>query len=267
MHIDLHGKRALVTGSTSGMGYAIAKGLAEAGAAVVVHGRSNERVAATRKRLLEEHPDADVSAVAADLADEAAVDRLIGAMPMVDILVNNAGPIPSSPFFAITAEEWRRYFDVYVTAAARLAQHHLRQMIDRRWGRMLFSAGVTAGFSPGPEAAHVLTAWITCKAALLGMSRGLAEIAANSGVTVNAFIPGPTHTEESYMSRAHPEPGKTYAQLEREYFDGLGASSILGRFLAPREVANVVVFLASDQASAITGAALYVDGGIIRSIV
>ncbi|MGH2584365.1 MAG: SDR family NAD(P)-dependent oxidoreductase [Dehalococcoidia bacterium] len=141
MHIDLSGRRALVTGSTSGMGYAIAKGLAESGAAVVVHGRSNERVTAACARLTQEVPGADLSGHAAELADAEAVDRLIAEAPQVDILINNAGPIESRPFFEISDEDWQRFFDVYVMAAVRLARHHARRMMDRGWGRVLFSAG------------------------------------------------------------------------------------------------------------------------------
>jgi NAD(P)-dependent dehydrogenase (short-subunit alcohol dehydrogenase family) len=265
MRIDLRGRRALVTGSTSGMGNAIAKGMAEAGAAVVVHGRSDERVTEACTRLAREVPGAELSGHAAELADADAVNRLIADVPQVDILVNNAGPIGSQPFFEATDEEWQHFLDVYVMAAVRLARHHAHRMIERGRGRVLFSAGVTAGFTPGADDGR-LVCWGTCKAALLGLSRGLAETAAGTGVTVNAFIPGPTHTEASFMTRAQPPPGTTFAQIEQEYFGGAGSSSILRRFIRPSEVADFVVFLASDQASAITGAALRVDGGMIRSI-
>jgi len=265
MRIDLTGKRALVTGSTSGMGYAIAKGLAEAAATVVVHGRSDERVTAACARLAREVPGAELAGHAAELADAEAVDRLIAEVPQVDILVNNAGPIGSESFFETTDAEWRHFLDVYVMAAVRLARHHAHRMIDRGWGRVLFSAGVTAGFTPGADDGR-LVCWGACKTALLGLSRGLAEVAAGTGVTVNAFIPGPTHTEESYMTRVQPPPGTTFAQIEQEYFGGPGSSSVLRRFIRPSEVAGLAVFLASDQASAITGAALRVDGGMIRSI-
>jgi NAD(P)-dependent dehydrogenase (short-subunit alcohol dehydrogenase family) len=261
MKIDLSGKRALVTGSTSGMGYAIAKGLAEAGAAVVVHGRSEESVSAARARLAKEVPGADLTGHAAELADAGAVSRLAGAISRVDILVNNAGPIESRPFFEIGDAEWQRFFDIYVMAPVRLARELTRPMVDRGWGRVLFSAGVTSGFMPG-EMVH----YGACKAALLGLSRGLAESCARTGVTVNAFLPGPTHTEESFNARAHPTAGTSFAQIERGIFDGPMASSIVGRFVLPSEVAAFVVFLASEQASAITGAALHVDGGVIRSI-
>jgi NAD(P)-dependent dehydrogenase (short-subunit alcohol dehydrogenase family) len=261
MRIDLSGKTALVTGSTSGMGYAIAKGLAEAGAAVVIHGRSEASVSQAGERLKQEVPVVNLRGRAAELADDGAVRDLLKAVPDVDILVNNAGPIESKPFFELTDEDWDRFFQVYVMAAVRLSRHYGRAMMKRNWGRILFSAGVTSGFSPG-EMVH----YGSCKAALLGLSRGLAENVAGTGITVNAFLPGPTHTEESFMARAKPPAGKTFEAIENELFGSSLLSSVVRRFIRPVEVANFVVFLASEQASAITGAALHVDGGVIRSI-
>jgi NAD(P)-dependent dehydrogenase (short-subunit alcohol dehydrogenase family) len=261
MNIKLNRKKAIITGSTGGMGYAMAKGLAEAGAAVVLNGRTEERVAAAIERLKREVPEAEVSGVAADLGDVADVRHLITSVPQADILVNNAGPIESKPFFEITDEDWERFFQVYVMAAVRLSRHYAQGMVKQRWGRVLFNASVTGGFMPG-EMVH----YGTTKTALLGLSRGLAENVAGSGVTVNAFIPGPTHTEESFMTRTHQTSGKTFKQIEQELFDTPLSTSLLKRFINPLEVANFVVFLASEQASAITGAALRVDGGIVRSI-
>ena len=261
MRIDLSGKTALVTGSTSGMGYAMAKGLAEAGAAVVVHGRTDKSVSKARERLKNEVPGANLRGHAAELGDADAIRELLTAVRDVDILINNAGPIESKPFFELTDDDWERFFQVYVMAAVRFSRHYARAMVDRAWGRVLFSASVTGGFYPG-EMVH----YGSCKAALLGLSRGLAESVAGTRVTVNAFIPGPTHTEESFMSRAKPPPGKTFASIEKELFGSLLSPSLVRRFIRPTEVANFVVFLASDQASAITGAALHVDGGVIRTI-
>lgn len=267
MQIDLSRRRALITGSTSGMGYWIARALAMAGASVVVHGRSDQAVAAARAAIERDVPGATVSGYPAELADTAAVGQLIDAVPEADILVSNTGPTPSPPLFEMSVADWQRYVDTYVTAAVMLGRHYLASMIGKRWGRMLFGAGVTCSYSPGdPAVAASMTAWLTCKAALAGLSRGLAEIAAGSGVTVNAFIPGPAHTEDSYMARARPGPGRSFEAIEREFFEGPGMPSLLHRFMHPQEVAALVSFLASDHASAITGAAIRVDGGIIRSI-
>ncbi len=264
---DLTGKRALVTGSTSGIGYAIAKRMAEGGASVVVHGRTDEHVSQACARLTAEVPGIELCGQVADLTDADAVKRLIEAFPHVDILVNNAGSTPSAPFFEITDEEWQRYSDTYILGAVRLARHYLARMIEHGWGRMLFSAGTTCSFTPGnTSVAERMTAWITCKSAVLGLARGLAEIAAGTAITVNAFIPGPSPSEEALISHGVLNSGRTLKDFEKEFVDGPGMSSVLHRFLRPDEIANLVVFLASEQSSGITGAALRVDGGIIRSI-
>ncbi|WP_163507225.1 SDR family NAD(P)-dependent oxidoreductase [Fodinicola acaciae] len=265
MHIDLVSKTALVTGSTSGMGYATAKALAVAGARVVVHGSSDETVSGAVDRLRQDVPGSDVAGHSARLEDPDAVSDLIDAVPDVDILVSNAGPTHSTSVFDISLAEWRAQLDIYLTAGMLLGRHHLARMIDRGWGRMLFGAGLTCSYSPAAPSLDTMTAWLTCKSAMLGLSRGFAEIAAGRGVTVNSFVPGPTMTEEKYLSIDPPMDG-TFEQFGRDYFTGPGSSSLLRRFLQPDEVANFIVFLASPQASGITGAALRVDGGIIRSI-
>lgn len=170
MRIDLGGKRALVTGSTSGMGLAIAKGLAEAGAAVVVHGRSDQRVAAACQRLSAEVPAAQLSGCAADLADAAAVARLAATAGRVDVLVSNAGPIEARPFFDIPDDDWQRFFDIYVMATVRLARHHVREMAERGWGRVLISAAPTSAYMPG-EMVHWGPARPPCSACLAGWRR------------------------------------------------------------------------------------------------
>ena len=260
MQLDLSGKRALVTGSTSGIGYAIAQGLAEAGAAVILNGRSEYRLAQAIERLRCEIPQSDVGGFAADVGDAAAVEALIAAHPDVDILVNNAGPADAQHFFEISDDAWQGLLDVVLLGAVRLSRHYAQRMMRRGWGRVLFNASVTGGFFPG-EMVHYGAA----KAALLGLSRGLAEVTDGSGVTVNAFIPGPTHTEQSFMAKQpQGRRGKAFNEIERELFEGPLASSLVKRFIAPTEVANLVVFLASERSSAMTGAALRVDGGIIR---
>ncbi|HEX4816746.1 MAG TPA: SDR family oxidoreductase [Nonomuraea sp.] len=265
MRIERATKTALVTGATSGMGYAIAKGLAAAGARVVVHGSSDETVTGALKRLRQEVPDSDVMGRSARLDRPDAVTDLIDEVPDVDILVSNAGPTRSTSVFDMDLAEWQAWLDTYVTAGMLLGRHHLMRMIDRGWGRVLFGAGVTCSYSPADPSLDSMTAWLTCKAAVLGLSRSLAEIAAGRGVTVNAFIPGPAMTEERYLA-GEPPAETSFERFERDYFEGPGSSSLLRRFIQPDEIANFVAFLASDQASGITGAALRVDGGIIRSI-
>jgi NAD(P)-dependent dehydrogenase (short-subunit alcohol dehydrogenase family) len=262
MNSTLQGKRAIVTGSSDGIGFAIARALAGAGAAVVLNGRNPERLKAAISRLQSEVPHAGVVGVAADVGDPSALSRFVAAIPEIDILVNNASPIETKPFFEIPDEDWERFFHTVVMGPVRLSRHYVRGMVARHWGRVLFSSSVTGGFMQG-EMVH----YGTMKAALLGLSRGLAEQVAGTGVTVNAFIPGPTHTRESFMLRASSRfPGKTFEEIEKELFDGPLPTSLLKRFINPAELASFVLFLASKESSAITGSALHVDGGIIRTL-
>jgi len=180
------------------MGFAIAKALAEAGADVVIHGRTVEHVNAAKSRLENESSNAQrLRGVAADLADPIAVDQLIHEVGDVDVLVSGGGPTEAKPFFALTDEDWDRFIRIYLLAPVRLARHFGKHMVEKGWGRLLFNAHVVSGLQQA-EMVH----WGTVKTGLLGLSRGLAESVAGSGVTVNAFVPGPTHTEESFMTRA-----------------------------------------------------------------
>ena len=261
---DTGGRRAVITGSTfstTSMGYATAKALAGAGTAVVLNGRDEDHVAVAAACLREQVPAASVTAVAADVATASGVEQLIAAVPETDILVNNAGAPEPKDFFEIADDDWERQFQLHVMAGVRLSRHYAQGMRARRWGRILFNASDTGGFALG-EMVH----YGTTKTALLGLSRGLAESLRGTGVTVNAFLPGPTRERpgDALTPGGREMPAEEFSREEEAIFAGL--PSLLGRFISPTEIASVVAFLASAEASAITGAAVRIDGGIVRSI-
>src|SRR6185436_7329160 len=197
MQIDLHGKRAIVTGSTAGIGLAIARGLAEAGAAVVINGRSEKSVEAARKRLIQMLPQAKVEAVAADLGTAAGVEAFVKRAGDADILVNNLGIFEPKPFVEITDADWHRFFDINVMSGVRLSRHYLPAMVKRDWGRIVFISS-ESGLNIPVEMIH----YGMTKTAQLAISRGLAESVAGTGVTVNAVLPGPTRSEGVAISPA-----------------------------------------------------------------
>ncbi|MBX7449342.1 SDR family oxidoreductase [Mycolicibacterium sp. 3033] len=257
MNIDLQGKSALVTGSTQGIGLAIARGLASAGARVIVNGRSQDRVDAAVAGI-----DGDVIGVAADVADAAGAQALLDEVPDVDILVNNLGIFGAVPAREITDEQWRTYFDVNVLAAARLIRLYLPGMVDRGWGRALQIASDSAIVTPA-EMIH----YGVSKTALLALSRGFAKDAAGSGVTVNSVIAGPTHTAgvEDFVYQL-VDNSLPWNEAQREFMRLHRPQSLIQRLIEPEEIANMVVYLASPLASATTGGALRVDGGYVDAI-
>jgi NAD(P)-dependent dehydrogenase (short-subunit alcohol dehydrogenase family) len=263
MQIDLHGKRAIVTGSTAGIGFAIARGLAETGAAVVINGRSEQSAEAARKRLTQALPQANVEAIAADLGTAAGVDAFIKRVGEADILVNNLGIFEPKPFVEITDTDWQRFFEVNVMSGVRLSRHYLPGMVERDWGRIVFISS-ESGLNIPVEMIH----YGMTKTAQLAISRGLAESVAGTGVTVNAVLPGPTRSEGVVDFLAKLNEGNDLSQKEREakLIAQGRPTSIIRRLATPEEVANMVVFVCSPLASATTGAALRVDGGVVRSI-
>ncbi|CAD5108795.1 SDR family NAD(P)-dependent oxidoreductase [Zestomonas carbonaria] len=263
MHIDLSSKRAIVSGSTAGIGLAIARGLAAAGAEVVINGRTQERVDEALHLLRESVPLAKVSGIAADLGDAAGVASFIQQAPDTDILVNNLGIFEPKGFFDIPDEDWLHVFEVNVMSGVRLARHYARGMSHRGWGRVLFLSSESALQIP-TEMVH----YGMSKTAQLAVSRGLAETLAGTGVTVNAILPGPTRSEGvgGFFAAMAQEQGVSVEQMERDFIAEHRPTSLIRRLATVDEVANMAVYLASEQASATTGAALRVDGGVLRSI-
>lgn len=257
VNIDLTGKTALVTGSTQGIGLAIAKGLADSGARVAVNGRNQERVDSAVAGL-----DGDIVGVAADVATEEGVAELLRALPEVDILVNNLGIFGAVPAREITDEQWRNYFEVNVLAAARLIRTYLPAMAERGWGRILQIASDSAVVIP-QEMIH----YGVSKTALLALSRGFAKDAAGTGVTVNSVIAGPTHTAgvEDFVYQL-VDRSLPWEEAQREFMRSHRPQSLLQRLIEPDEIANMVTYLASPLASATTGAAVRADGGYVDSI-
>jgi NAD(P)-dependent dehydrogenase (short-subunit alcohol dehydrogenase family) len=263
MNIDLRGKRAIVTGSSAGIGFAIASGLAASGAAVVINGRSRATLEAAKARLLGVVPAAAVDAVVADLATADGVAAFTARAGDADILVNNLGIFEPKPFVEITDADWHRFFDTNVMSGVRLSRHYLPAMLKRDWGRIVFIASESALNIPVEMVHYGMT-----KTAQLAIARGLAETVAGTGVTVNSVLPGPTRSEGviDFFAKLAKEQGQSQAEMEKQFIAQHRPTSLIRRLATPEEVANMVVYVCSPQASATTGAALRVDGGVVRSI-
>ncbi|MFH8371223.1 SDR family NAD(P)-dependent oxidoreductase [Streptomyces sp. NPDC018031] len=263
MHIDLSGRTAVVTGSTSGIGRAIAVALARAGAEVVVNGRDPERTARAGRGVAEESGGGTVRSVAADVATAEGAAALVAAAPEADILVNNTGVFGAAPVFEIPDGEWLRFFETNVLSGVRLARHHTPRMVARGWGRVIFISSESAVMTPTEMVHYGMT-----KTAQLALSRGMAQEVAGTGVTVNSVLPGPTLTpgvEEFLRDRVGADV--PLEEAERRFIAEERPTSLLGRLIRPDEVANLVLYTSSDQASATTGAALRVDGGVAPTLI
>lgn len=261
MHLGLEGKLALVTGSTAGIGYAIATSLAREGAEVIVTGRSQASVDEAVARI-KATAGARVHGYAGDLGTAAAAEELTRRHPDVEILVNNLGIFEPTPFEQIQDADWQRFFDVNVLSGVRLARFYLSGMKHRNWGRIIFISS-ESGIQIPPEMIH----YGVTKAAQIAVARGLAESLAGTGITVNSILPGPTKSRGvgDFLNALSKDTGKTADAIEKEFFEKARPTSLIKRFAAPEEVAALVSFIASPLASATTGAALRVDGGVVKS--
>src|SRR5260221_397950 len=260
MNLELINKTVLISGSTKGIGFAIASQLAAEGARVIVNGRSDKAVQSALEQIRKQVPEAKVEGFAGDLSTEKAVEELLKRFPTVDILVNNLGIFEAKPFEEIPDEDWRRYFEVNVLSGVRLSRAYISGMKQRNWGRVIFISSESALNTPKEMVHYGVT-----KTAQLSVSRGLAESCAGTGVTVNAILPGPTRSAgvEEFVSQV--SGGQSFEAFEKEFFKTVRPSSLIKRFEAPDEIARLVTFVCSPLASGITGAALRVDGGAVPS--
>ncbi|MBP7413449.1 MAG: SDR family oxidoreductase [Giesbergeria sp.] len=264
MDLLLKGKRALVTGSTSGIGWASARELAAEGAHVVLSGRDPARLASAVARIQAEVAGAVVSGVVADLSTAAGCQQLLDGAGELDILVNNLGIFEPKPFEQIGDEDWTRFFEVNVMSGVRLSRHHLPRMKARNWGRIVFISS-ESGICPPAEMVH----YGMSKSAQLSVSRGLAETCIGTGVTVNSVLPGPTRTEGvgDFFATLARDAGQTLEQAEHDFFKFARPTSLLQRFIEPAEIAAMVTYVCSPRSAATNGAALHVEGGVVRSLI
>jgi NAD(P)-dependent dehydrogenase (short-subunit alcohol dehydrogenase family) len=263
MKIDLSGKTALVTGSTTGIGHAIAKGLAAAGATVTVNGRTQAKVDAAVASLTKAVPGARIRGVAADVSTVAGCKTVMMVLMEVDILINNAGIFEPKGFFDTPDEDWSRFFEVNVMSGVRLSRAYLPGMLKRNWGRIVFISSESALNIP-KEMIH----YGVSKTAQLSVSRGLAEMTRGTNVTVNSVLPGPTMSEgvETFVKSLARRNGQSVEEAASVFVKQFRPTSLLQRFASVEEIANMVVYVASKEASATNGAALRVEGGIVQTI-
>jgi NAD(P)-dependent dehydrogenase (short-subunit alcohol dehydrogenase family) len=264
MDLNLSGRTALVSGSTAGIGYATSEALAALGARVILNGRSQERVDAALARLTKSQPEAKAEGAAFDLSRADGVAAIVAAYPHVDILVNNLGVFEPVAFESIDDAAWFRFFETNVMSGVRLSRAYLPGMRHENWGRIIFVSSESGVNIPVEMVHYGMT-----KAAQLAVARGIAEGVAGTGITVNSVLPGPTRSEgvADFVSNLARSRGIDDATMEREFFATARPSSLIKRFATVEEVANMIAYLCTPAASATTGSAVRVDGGVVRSIV
>jgi len=262
MDLQLNDRLALVSGSTAGIGFAIANGLAREGARVIVNGRTDDRVKSAIERIRSHNAGAKLEGIAVDLGSAAGADEVVRRFPEVDVLVNNLGIFEPKPFEQISDPEWSRFFEVNVMSGVRLSRAYVPLMKKRNWGRIVFISS-ESGIQIPAEMIH----YGVTKTAQIALARGIAETCAGTGVTCNAVLPGPTASEgvNDFVGSLASQGGQTHEQVEKEFFEKARPTSLLKRFATPDEVAAMVVFICSPVSAATNGAALRVDGGVVRS--
>ncbi|WP_250511020.1 SDR family oxidoreductase [Caballeronia sp. GACF4] len=260
MDLKIAGKLAFVSGSTKGIGHAIAVGLAREGVRVILNGRSQASVDAALAKLKEQAPGAQAEGFAGDVSDAVQVAELVKRFPSVDILVNNMGIFDPKPFEEISDEEWLRFFNANVMSGVRLSRAYLPKMKEKNWGRVVFISSESGIQIPVEMIHYGLT-----KTAQLALSRGLAETCSGTNVTVNSVLPGPTSSEGVTEFAEKLSGGKSLKDFEKQFFEEARPTSILKRFITPEEIANTVVYVCSELSSATNGAAVRADGGVVKS--
>jgi NAD(P)-dependent dehydrogenase (short-subunit alcohol dehydrogenase family) len=263
MDLKLTDKVALVTGSTAGIGFAIAQSLAREGAHVFVNGRTQQRVDAAVQAIRTQPGIARVDGIVADFSSAAGADAVIAELPTVDVLVNNVGIFEPKPFTEIPDADWLRFFEVNVMSGVRLSRHYLAGMVKKNWGRIIFISSESAVQIPREMVHYGMT-----KTAQVAIARGIAESVAGTGVTVNSILAGPTDSEGvgAFVETLATQQNKTKQQIEQEFFEHVRPSSLLKRFASVDEVAAMVTYVAGQLSSATNGAALRVDGGVVQAI-
>jgi len=264
MDLQLKGKTAFVSGSTAGIGFAIAQKLLEEGAIVVINGRTKDSIDKAVETLKAAVPNADVRGIAADFAKVEEVDNLLAELPQVDILINNAGIFEPKPFAEIPDADWFRFFEVNVMSGIRVSRHYFPKMLTQDWGRIIFISSESSIMVPAEMIHYGMT-----KTAQLALNRGLAELTKGTGVTVNAILPGPTRSKGvgSFLEDLSKAGNITVDQVETNFFKDMRPGSLLQRFISVEEIASTVVYFASPLAAATNGAAIHADGGLVKSII